>query len=229
MTVILEPGESEVYTILFFIPSFILLFIFGFILVNKLLLKEINKGYFSTWLTTPMSRQTTLNSKFFVILSSILILNISVLLTQLILFSSIYENFNSQMTLEISLYFLSLIFVSFLFSSITWIISCYFCNNQSLSISLISGILVIFVLFYILSDFISSISQNLENLKYFKYLTIVSFLKKLSFSSSRSLLSNQIQNFNSISLVWQIPVELILTSGLFIFGNWLFCRKDLHL
>lgn len=223
---------SGLLTFFFFIPSMILLPIFSLILVNKLLLKEINKGYFGSWLTISMSRKTILNSKLFVILSSILVLNISILLIQLILFSSIFKDFNSQMVLYLFGYFLSLIFFSILFTSITWFISCYFCDKQSLSISLISGILTIFFVFYIISNYISLI-PSLENLKFFKYFTITSFLKPIIFSAPDS--NNQgvnlgnIQNFDYINFSWQVPVVLILSGGLFILGNWFFCKKDLHL
>lgn len=157
-------GASQLFTFFFFIPSMMLLPIFSLILVNKLLLKEINKGYFSSWLTTSMSRWTILNSKFFVILSSILFLNISIVLIQLILFGTIFQDFNGKMALYLFLYFFSLIFFSILFTSISWIISCYFCDKQSLSISLISTILTIFFIFYIIGNYVSE-TQGLENLK----------------------------------------------------------------
>lgn len=225
------PGGSLFFTFFFFISSMILFPTFTIILINKVLLKEINKGYFCSWLATSMSRKAILNSKFFVILSSILFLNISILLIQLILFSSIFKDFNSKMALYLFLYFLSLIFFSILFTSITWFISCYFCDKQSLSISLISGILTVFFVFYVISNFISFI-PNLENLKYLKYLTITTFLKPIIFgdpASNQGLNLGNIENFDYINFAWQMPVMLILFSGLFILGNWFFCKKDLHL
>ncbi|WP_342276420.1 ABC transporter permease subunit [Spiroplasma endosymbiont of Nebria brevicollis] len=225
------PGGSLLFKFFFFIPSMILLPIFGVILVNKLLLKEISKGYFSSWLTTSMSRQKILNSKFFVILSSILFLNISILLMQLILFSSIFKDFNSQMALYLFLYFLSLIFFSILFTSITWFISCYFCDKQSLSIALISGVLTVFFVFYIIGHYASEI-KGLENLKYFDYFTIMSFLKPIIFNNpthNQGVNLGNIQNFDFVNFAWQIPVVLILIGGLFILGNWFFSKKDLFL
>lgn len=60
---------------LFFgIPGLILIFSFSLILNHILVTKEIDKGYLDSWLTMPMSRKTILNSKLFVLLSSILIL-----------------------------------------------------------------------------------------------------------------------------------------------------------
>lgn len=226
-----QQGASGLLKFLFFVPSMILLPIFGLILVNKLLLKEINKGYFGSWLTTSMSRRTILNSKFFVILSSILFLNISILLMQLILFGSIFKDFNGQMCLYLFLYFLSLIFFSILFTSISWMISCYFCDKQALSISLISGILSIFLIFYIFGEWVSE-TQGLENLKFFKDFTIMSFLKPIIFgspSNNQGLNLGNVQNFDYINFAWQFSVMLISIVGLLILGDFIFYKKDLHL
>jgi len=221
------------FKLFFVIPSIILFFVFGLILVQQILLKEINKGYFSSWLVTPMSRKTILNSKLFVILLLILSLNISILLIQLILFKIVFKDFNNQFALHLFLYFLSLIFVSFLSTSMTWIISCYFCNKQSISISVVSGILTMFIVFYFLVEY--SQIPSLDNLK---YLTITSFLKPIIFSaakdsltlnSSQTFVFGKIKNFNLINFLWQMPTILTIGGGLFILGNWFFYKKDLHL
>ncbi len=99
---------------LYGIPAFILIFTFGIILIRILLVKEIDHGYMASWLTTPMSRNTILNSKLFVILSSILILNITILLLQLIFFSAIQKDFNKEVLGNVVLTSFSFLFLSLL-------------------------------------------------------------------------------------------------------------------
>lgn len=105
---------------LYGIPAFILIFTFGIILIRILLVKEIDRGYMASWLTTPMSRNTILNSKLFVILSSILILNITILLLQLIFFSAIQKDFNKEVLGNVVLTSFSFLFLSLLWTSINF-------------------------------------------------------------------------------------------------------------
>ncbi len=133
--------------------------------------KEIDKGYLASWLTMPMSRKTILNSKLFVLLSSILILYGSVFVFQLIIFPIIFQDFKLQEFGYLVLYNLGLILLALLWASINLTFISYF-NKSVISLSVATCISTVFILFQTMTLF-SSI-PGLEYLKYFKYMTIAS-------------------------------------------------------
>lgn len=224
---------------LYGIPAFILIFSFGIILIHILLVKEIDRGYMASWLTMPMSRNIILNSKLFVILSSILILNITILLLQLIFFAAIQQDFNKQVLGNVILTSFSFLFLSLLWTSINFVIMVYL-NKSSVAITVAAGISTFFVICNILFN-LSLVIEQLKFFKFIKYLTITSFFN-VSFEFDVNNLTKEISNdtpdgyiyakwkqINALKFAWQLPIMLIGASGLFALGNWIFIKKSLSL
>ncbi|WP_342218649.1 ABC transporter permease subunit [Spiroplasma endosymbiont of Amphimallon solstitiale] len=230
-------GAMTYFNFVFFgIPGLILIFSFSLILNHILVSKEIDKGYLASWLTMPMSRKTILNSKLFVLLSSILILYGSAFVFQLIIFPIRFQDFKLQEFGYLVLYNLGLILLALLWASINWTFISYF-NKSVISLSVATGISTVFILFQIMTLF-SSIPE-VEYLKYFKYMTIASLLNSpFKFGDIPNITpapgvtevaKAPIFSIRALDFAWQYPIILIVPLGLFPLGNYFLIKKDLSL
>ncbi|MGL5268481.1 MAG: ABC transporter permease subunit [Spiroplasma sp.] len=228
-------GAGTILINVFFgVPGFVVLLAFSIILIHILITKEVDRGYFASWLTTPMSRKTILNSKFFVLVSSILIVYGAILLLQIILFPVTYKDFNSLVLGNILLYNFAFILLALFWTSINWFIMCLF-NKGAIAISVASTVSIFFIVCTILA-MLSSI-PSLKSLKYFKYLTIISlFNSPFTFGSIPHItddfngtISAEIFGAKVLDFAWQLPVMFVLPFGFFILGNCFFIKKDLQL
>lgn len=227
------PILSNVY---FGPPGFIFMFIISLVLSHFLVSKEVDKGYFASWLTTPMSRKTILNSKLLILLTSIFSIYFLILIVQLISFPLRFQDFEVKDIGNIILANFVFIVLALLWASINWICITGF-NKTSIALALSISISVLFIVFQALTLFASI--PSLEYLKYFKYFTITSlFNSPFELSSIKSPLVTgdgtfishaEILPIKALDFVWQIPLMLGATAGLFYLGNYLFIKKDLSL
>ncbi|WP_368486554.1 ABC transporter permease [Spiroplasma sp. DGKH1] len=225
---------------LYGIPGFILMFAFGIVLIHILLVKETDRGYLASWLTTPMTRRTILNSKLFVILSSIMMVNIVMLILQLIFFAALYRDFHHQAQVDIVLASFSFLFLSFLWTAINWVIMGFF-NKPGAALSVAIGVSTWFIICAILSQ-MSGIDAQFKFLKYFKYFTITSFFN-LPFNFGdlpdvhdpsipagfHGTIYAEVKPIHALDFAWQMPVMIIVGAGGYYGGNLIVIHKDLAL
>lgn len=230
-------GAMPYLTYSFFgIPGLILIFSFSLILNHILVSKEVDKGYLASWLTTPMSRKSILNSKLFVLLSSILILYVSAFMIQLIIFPIKFQDFKGQEFAYLFLYNFGLILLALLWSSINWFIIGSI-NKSVISLSVAATISVMFVLFKAMSLFAAI--PGIEYFKYFQYFTITSFFNSpFKFGQIPPLnpiigiteiKKAELLPINALDFAWQYPVMLIIPFALFPLGNYFLVKKDFFL
>lgn len=229
-------GAMAYLNVSFFgIPGLILIVTFSLILNHILISKEIDKGYLASWLTMPMSRKTILNSKLFVLISSILILYFSAFIIQLIIFSIKFQDFKIQEFGYLVLYNFGLILLALLWSSINWAFIDGF--NKSVIASVAAGVSVVFIVCKTVVLF--SVIPGSENLKYFKYFTIASlFNSPFVFGNVPSVNPDPdvtivgkgtLFPIKALDFAWQYPVMLLASFALFPLGNYFLIKKDLSL
>lgn len=231
-------GAMPYLTYTFFGPvGIILLFSFSLILSHILVSKEIDRGYFASWLTTPMTRRTILNSKLFILISAILILYFSALIIQLLIFPFRFQDFNIDALGRIILYNFGLILLALFWASINWFFITGL-NKATLSISVASGVSVFFIVLYTMVFL--SVIPGFDYLKYAKYGTITSFFNS-PFVFGKipergpgdpvvdGVVKAPLFALNALDFVWQLPVMFVFSLSLFPFGNYFVIKKDLHL
>lgn len=215
----------------FGIPGFITIIVFSILLINILLTKEIDRGYFASWLTAGMSRKTVLNSKFFVLVSSFLIVYFAAFLFQIIFFSFLLKDFSGEVFLRILLYNFALLLLALLWTAINWVIICFF-DKPAAAIGIAAAVSAFFVICTSLPQFAAI--WNVDFLKYFKYLTITSLLNA-PFSFIPPALPDsgtavgEMLPIRTLDFAWQLPVMFALPFGLYPLGKMLIVRKDLQL
>lgn len=230
-------GAMAYLNVSFFgIPGLILIVTFSLILNHILISKEIDKGYLVSWLIMPMSRKSILNSKLFVLISSILILYLSAFIIQLIIFPIRFQNFKLQEFGYLVLYNVGLILLALLWVSINWTFIAGF-SKSMIALSVAAGVSVVFIVCKTVILF--AVIPGSENLKYFKYFTIASlFNSPFVFGDvppanpvpGETIVSKvQLLPVKALAFAWQYPVMLIIPFLLFPLGNYFLIKKDLSL
>lgn len=234
-------GAGNILINVFFgIPGFVAIVAFSIIFIQILITKEVDRGYFASWLTMPMSRRTILNSKLFALLSAVLMAYGAIFLMQIIFFPIILKDFSALVFGNIILYNFALILLALVWTSINWFIMCSF-NTGAKAISVAASISTFFIVSGILA-MLGNLIDSLQFLKYFKYLTITSLLNSpFSFGPIPSFDDSSLPpNFSGTKsavicgakakdFVWQLPVMFVLPFGFFTLGDFIFIKKDLHL
>lgn len=223
-------GELVIRNIFFGIPGFVTIAAFSIILSHILVSREIDRGYLASWLTLPISRKVILNSKFFVLISSLLVVYLSAFLFQVVFFLIFLKDFNFEVFARLALYNFSFILLVLLWTSISWMIICAF-NKPSKSLSLASAIATLFIVCAVM------IAVSSVNPHFLKYFTITSFVNSpFKYADLptpppdfRGIISAELLKINTLDFAWQLPVMLTLSIGLFPLSKLFISKRDLNL
>lgn len=222
---------------LFFFVIYVLISITTVFVVDR------EKGYISSWLTTPMSRTTIFVTKILVTIGGFLILCFWLVISQLLVFGITMKDFKESID-RILLSDLSFFMVCFLLFAVILIIAI---SVDKMSIYLLITIALCFW-FYIaalLGDIAYSESAKnsptLLKLKFFRYLSLFSLIRDAlavenspffySFSSEVVERIEKFSDFKKIKLsdfVWQIPLSFILGNSLLVGAEFIFKNKNIN-
>lgn len=208
--------------------SFVIFLAFGIAMSTILINKDINRGYIVSWITASVPRKSIFNSKLFIIIISTLIINFWIVTIEMASFSIRMEDFKPAVG-HLLLGNLSLLCFSLMIVSGTWIIFSIFRKN-----SVALGILLGFGVWCGFSVMLNNLSvfSGLENLKYFKYFTVQSLfnspLKFADFSSDspKGVEYAKILPIKVLDYVWQLPLMIGVSIGLFTCSQFILKNKD---
>ncbi|WP_027063348.1 ABC transporter permease subunit [Mesoplasma seiffertii] len=182
--------------------------IFTAIVGNKIVAREIEKGYMAYYLSTPLSRTKILVSKAFVFLMLIIMSGVVYLCVGYGLIAMTGANLSYG---DWTLWMINLTLLSTVFAGIAWIFSCLF-NKTGWSIVCGAGIPAVF---FILTTLSMIETLNVEFLKYFSVITLFDPISIVGTKVTTWL-------FQDLGL-------LMITVGLFAGGIYIFKNKDLPL
>ncbi|AGM25251.1 ABC transporter permease subunit [Spiroplasma chrysopicola] len=232
-------GAAQVLEYFYFgVPGSVLYIALSIILIHRLFSREVEKGYFGSWLTTPMSRRTILNSKLFTILSSIFVIQIAFIIIQFLFLGILTKDLMSDHIGSLLLFNFAFMILILFWISINWVIIIYF-NKSTTGISIAVAILGFFSICSGIA--LLSVLPGFEQLKYLKYFSIQSLLNspfhfdkpprdvELPPEFIGVVTGKILSGPKAIDYAWQIPVMLVTTIGFYVLGEWIICRKDFFL
>ncbi|ATZ16143.1 hypothetical protein JN01_0457 [Entomoplasma freundtii] len=198
--------------------------IYGFVIISSTLLKDIDKGYLASWLTTPLSRYKIFFTKIFVFLLGFVIISACLVISQMIFYGINTYDFSKGVG-RLLLSDLALIVFGFFWLGIMWIIAASLPNNWSVWTVLI-GLTLWFIVAYILGQGETLFGEGKlgKTLSYFRYFTILSLQKdSLSFVSEWvnggddgmwiSMWRIVIPPIKAMDYAWQLPLMFVVGSA----------------
>lgn len=197
---------------------------YGFVMVLFLLVKDVEKGYLASWLTTPMSRNKIFFTKWSVFMTGFMLINAALIISQLALYGGIIQDFSKGIG-RLLLSDLALIVFGFFWLNIMWFVGSIMPNNWS-AVLVMSLLSAWFAIAAILGqgEFLFGPGPTAKIFEKFRYLTILSLLNDAcKFTTEGSWVWSDggiietprvvIPPIKAMDFAWQLPLMFVLGSG----------------